>query len=107
MRTTLLALLGAMAVSAAQAADPGKAVYDASCATCHGANGKGVLPGVPDMTKKDGPLSKPDDVLLKRITEGFQSPGSPMAMPPKGGNPSLIEAQLRNVLKYMKGTFGK
>lgn len=105
MRKTLFALLGAMTVSAAQAADPGKAVYERSCATCHGANGKGVLPGVPDLTKKDGVLSQPDDVLLKRTVEGYQSPGSPLAMPPKGGNPSLTEAQLKQAIDYMKNEF--
>ena len=107
MSKTLLAVLEARAASAAQAADPGKAVYDASCVTCHGANGKGALPGVPDMTPKGVPLSKPDDVPLKRVTEGFQSPGSPLPMPPKGGNPSLTETQLREALNYMKSELGK
>ncbi len=107
MRDILFAVLAALAVPAANAADPGKAVYDASCATCHGANGKGALPGVPDLTKKDGVLSQPEEVLLKRTMEGFQSPGSPLAMPPRGGNPSLTEAQAREALKYMKNTFAK
>lgn len=107
MNRMLMLFVGALALSAAQAADPGKAVYDRSCATCHGANGKGVLPGVPDVTKKDGVLSQPDDVLLKRTVEGYQSPGSPLAMPPKGGNPSLTEAQLKQAIDYMKSQFRK
>ena len=66
-----------------------------------------MLPGVPDLTKKDGVLSQPDDVLLKRSTEGFQRPGSPLAMPPKGGNPSLTETQLKQAIDYMKSAFWK
>ena len=96
-------------VSAAVAAGPsdeGKAVYETACITCHGANGKGVLPGVPDFTKQGGVLAKPDDVLLKHVTDGFQSPGSAMPMPPKGGDPSLTEYQLRAVIRYLRQRFG-
>lgn len=88
-------------------APSGKAVYDKTCIACHGADGKGVLPGAPDFTKLDGPLSKPDEVLLQHITEGFQSPGSPMAMPAKGGNPNLTGVEIKAVLNYLKENFGK
>lgn len=103
---SLLAMgaVGTTAVVAAPA-DQGKQVYETACITCHGANGKGTLPGVPDLTTKGGVLSKPDAVLLKHTTEGFQSPGSPMPMPPKGGNPSLTEAQIRAAIGYMRKTF--
>ncbi len=84
----------------------GKTVYHQTCVTCHGANGKGVFPGVPNFGAKDGPLSKPDEVLLRHIIEGFQSPGSPMAMPPKGSNPDLTQSDIRNVLQYIRDTFG-
>ncbi|HFD79028.1 MAG TPA: c-type cytochrome [Gammaproteobacteria bacterium] len=84
----------------------GKDIYSQTCIACHGADGKGVLPGVPDFTRKDGRLSKPDATLLKHVTEGFQSPGSPMAMPPKGGNSSLTEGDLKNVIEYLHQEFG-
>ena len=85
----------------------GQDIYDGSCASCHGADGKGRVPGAPDFTARSGVLSKPDDVLVKHITEGFQSPGSPMAMPANGGNPNLGETNIRNVLAYLRGTFGR
>lgn len=85
----------------------GKAVYGSTCIACHGANGKGVVPGAPDFTQANGVLSKPDDVLLQHITQGFQSPGSPMAMPAKGGNPALTADELRTVLSYIRDSFGK
>ena len=84
----------------------GKAVYSQTCVACHGANGKGAIPGVADLTDKNGSLSKTDAELIKNITEGFQSPGSFMAMPPKGGNPGLTEADIAAVLAYVRSVFG-
>lgn len=85
----------------------GHEIYDGNCIACHGADGKGRVPGASDFTAKNGALSKPDDTLTKHITEGFQSPGSPMAMPAKGGNPNLTETDIRNVLAYLRRTFGR
>jgi len=85
----------------------GAAVYNSTCIACHGADGKGVLPGAPDLTDKSGRLSKADDMLFKNIVDGFQSPGSPMAMPPKGGNSNLSDQDIKNVIVYMRNTFSK
>ena len=85
----------------------GQAIFTQTCVACHGVDGSGGLPGVPDYTRKDGPLAKSDAVLARHITEGFQSPGSPMAMPPKGGNPDLSADDIQAVLKYLRKTFGK
>ena len=94
------------ATGAATSGLSGKQIFEQTCAACHGASGKGAFPGVPDFTRKDGRLSKPDDVLLEHIANGFQSPGSPMAMSPRGGNASLTDGDLRNVLKYLREAFG-
>ena len=85
----------------------GKETYNQTCISCHGGDGKGAFPGVPDFTDKDGRLSKSDDVLKKHVIEGYQSPGSAMAMPPKGGNPNLSESDIDRVLSYIRETFGK
>jgi len=84
-----------------------KETYDNTCIACHASDGKGAFPGTPDFTSSDGALSKSDDVLIDHITNGFQSPGSPMAMPPKGGNPNLSETDVINVLGYIRKTFGR
>ncbi len=91
MRCLLLSILTLMPVLAfsdgmPEAADAaaGKAVYAQTCIACHGANGKGTIPGVTDFTGEDSPLSKSAAELVKNISEGFQSPGSFMAMPAKG-----------------------
>lgn len=109
MSTLIRGCLAAVLLASVQGAlaAGGKAVYESTCIACHGADGAGTIPGTPDFTKKSGPLSKPDAVLLKNMTEGFQSPGSALAMPPKGGNPNLSAEELTAVLQYMRGTFDR
>ncbi|MHB1084876.1 MAG: c-type cytochrome [Thiobacillus sp.] len=89
------------------AGDPGRgaAVFNGTCIACHGSDGSGSLPGVPDLIGNNGLLSQDDTVLLKRMTEGFQSPGAAMAMPPRGGDPGLTDADMQAVLNYMRKEF--
>jgi mono/diheme cytochrome c family protein len=99
-------VIGALADDGPVDVEAGQAVYSQTCIACHGANGKGTIPGVRDFTAADGPLAKSDEELVKSITEGFQSPGSPLSMPPKGGNPALTEEDVQAVLAYLRATFG-
>ncbi len=86
--------------------DRGEEIYQETCIACHGADGSGALPGItPDFTAPDGPLSKSDEELMTNIIEGFQSPGSQMAMPPLGGNDDLTEEDVQAVIDYMKDEF--
>lgn len=94
------------ATTIAQADDRGKAVYTQNCVVCHGANGKGAMPGTPDFTKADGVLSKPDNVLINNIINGVRRPGAPMGMPAKGGNPQLTRADIEAVVRYLHQAFG-
>ena len=80
-------------------ATAGKAVFDAKCKMCHGADGKGNAAiakkmnlTFPDITAKDT-QSKSDDVLKKRVTEG----GKQMK-PVKG----LTDEQVTNVIAYVR-----
>ena len=85
----------------------GKQVYESNCLACHGANGKGSIPGVPDFNAKNGRLSKSDSELLSNIITGIQSPGSSMPMPPRGGNSQLSDTNLNAALKYIKASFSE
>lgn len=107
---------GAVALSSAamagHAGDPanvknGRIVYEETCIFCHGAKGKGGIPGVPDLTRKKGALAKTDAELFLNIANGFESPGSAMAMPARGGNPELSDAEVHDVLAYLREKFGK
>jgi cytochrome c5 len=84
----------------------GEQIYKQTCFTCHALDGKGALPGVPDLTQKNGPLSQVDSVLFKRIKEGFKSPGAMLAMPAKGGNAALSDDDINRVLRYLHTQFG-
>ena len=97
----------AVADDDSSAVSVGHAIYSQTCIACHGANGKGTIPGVADMTDADGALAKPDEELLKSITEGLQSPGSVLAMPPNGGNPTLTDEDVNAVLAYLRAEFGR
>jgi len=94
-----------VAAAEATSVEAGEKVYDSTCVACHGADGKGKLPGVPDFTKSDGRLTKSDDVLVTNIMEGFKSPGSSMAMPAKGGISSLTKEQAEAMVLYMRQAF--
>jgi len=89
------------------ASQSGKAIYGETCIACHGENGKGTLPGTPDFTQKNGRLSKSDSDLFNSILNGYQSKGSMMAMPAKGGDSSLSNAEVSEVLRYIRQTFGQ
>jgi len=82
----------------------GEQIYKQTCVACHGADGSGAIPGVPKFKEQ---LSKSDEILLKNIKNGFQSDGSTMAMPPKGGNPNLSDQDMREALSYIRNNFGK
>jgi|GEM_PF-1220646 len=88
----------------------GKRVYQGTCIACHGDDGRGTLPGVPNLTRMEGfsHTSHSDFALFKHVEHvenGLKKPGDPMAMPPKGGNPRLTEKDIRDVLIYMRAKF--
>ena len=85
----------------------GEEIYAQTCVACHGADGTGALPGVPNFSRVDGPLGKSNEILQQNILLGYQSPGSPMAMPPKGGNPALTGADIALVLRYLREAFAQ
>ena len=85
--------------------DRGREVFDGTCVLCHGADGKGDLPGTPDFTKSGGVLSQDEDVLIDHITNGFESPGSVMPMPARGSNPDLTDQDIADVLAYLHEAF--
>lgn len=91
------------------APDPiaGAAMFQRDCVVCHGKDGKGAIPGVRDFNAVDGPLAKPDEELFTNIVNGFQSPGSPLAMPHHGGKEALSDTDIRSILSYLRQEFGR
>lgn len=90
----VLALLAAVATTAS-AADPdkGKRLYNRNCANCHGSNGMGTMPGLPDFSRGEA-LLQPDVRLKSAIEQG------------KGLMPAyrglLTEQEILDVIAYLR-----
>ncbi len=82
-----------------QSISSGKAIFQKNCIACHGIDGKGTSPAFPDFTKKGGVLSQSSGVLLHNIIHGIGG------MPPRGGNSSLSDDDLKAALDYIESTF--
>ncbi|HUC63132.1 MAG TPA: c-type cytochrome [Alphaproteobacteria bacterium] len=79
------------AASGARAAD-GKAVYDQSCAMCHAA----MNPKTGDKAAWAPLIKEGTDTLVANVIKGKG------AMPAKGGNPALSDADIKAAVEYME-----
>ena len=82
------------AAGSTAASDSGKAVYQNTCAACHETGVSGA-PKTGDKTAWEGRIAKGKDQLVQSVINGMG------AMPPKAGNPSLSEAQIRAAVAYI------
>ncbi len=78
----------------------GQQVYQATCFACHGAGIAGA-PKLGDKSQWAKHIAKGLDTLYASAVNGVQ--GSTGAMPPKGGNPALSNAEVRAAVDYMVG----
>ncbi len=77
-------------------ASKGKAVYEASCAACHAAGVAGA-PKAGDKAAWAPRLKTGTDALYASSLKGKN------AMPPKGGNPSLADSDVKAAVDYLVG----
>lgn len=91
----LLASGLAWAAAPALAQDAGKAVYEKSCAVCHGAG----LAGAPRL----GHAADWAPRLKAGTPRLYESAlkGTPKGMPAKGGNPSLSDAEVKGAVDFL------
>lgn len=87
----------------------GATVFADVCSTCHGENGKGAegMAGVPDFTNAPAVWAKSDDELTLSVINGIEKPGAEVTMPPRAGDDSLTDAQIKETVAYIRQTFGK
>lgn len=89
----IILIVGALAASAAKAADGAK-VYSSTCMSCHGTGVMGA-PKVGDKAAWAPRLSKGKATLYQHALQGFN------AMPAKGGNDALSDADVKAAVDYM------
>lgn len=84
----------------------GQQLFIGTCAACHGPEGKGI-PGLgKNMTTSKFIAERNDAEMVEFIKVG-RDPSDPLnttgvAMPPKGGNPSLSDQDLFNIVAYIR-----
>ena len=86
------------AVAAPPPSRNGQQVYQTTCVACHGAGIAGA-PKLGDKSQWAKHIAKGRDTLYASAVNGVQ--GSTGAMPPKGGNPALSDAEVRAAVDYM------
>jgi cytochrome c5 len=77
-----------------QAAADGKAVYDGTCGVCHNTGVAGA-PKIGDKAAWAPRLEAGHDAMVKNAIVGVR------AMPPKGGNMKLSDAEVQAAVDYM------
>ena len=88
----------APATAAAAAKPDGKKVYDATCVVCHGAGIAGA-PKFGDKSAWTTRIAEGNNTLYAHAIQGFQGKGG--VMPPKGGNTTLADADVKAAVDYM------
>ena len=84
--------------AAGAADDKGKKIYDASCMACHAAGVAGA-PKFGDKAAWAARIAQGNDTLYTHALKGFQ--GKAGMMPPKGGNMSAKDEDIKAAVDYM------
>jgi disulfide bond formation protein DsbB len=90
--------------------EDGRQLYLATCAACHGAGGQGLPHQGPDLRASRFLAQASDEALLAFLVSG-RPVGDPrntsgLPMPPRGGNPSLSDRHLGQVVQYLRTVSG-
>jgi cytochrome c6 len=95
LATLIVAVLAAVISTSAFAGDTfkGQKVYAANCSICHGQDGRGVMPGTPNLATPEA-VMKPDFTLLASIRAGRN------AMPAYQG--ILSDRDIMDVIAYVR-----
>ena len=76
----------------------GKKIYESTCVACHGAGIAGA-PKFGDKSAWTARIAEGNNALYTHAIQGFQGKGG--VMPPKGGNTTLPDADVKAAVDYM------
>ena len=83
--------------------DAGKTLYESNCAACH-ASGASGAPKISDKRAWSHRMAEGKDIMVKKTIEGIDGKGG--MMPPKGGNESLTDEEVKMAILYMTSKVG-
>lgn len=90
----------------AEAIANGDTLFQQTCFTCHGSDGKGLPNLGKDLTTSDFVKSSSDAVLLTYVLEGREADDpentTGIAMPPKGGFDFLTEGDINDIIAFLR-----
>ena len=84
------------------AARRGAPKFKLICAKCHGPDGKGMPALGKDLTISEFVKSRTDEELLAFVLIGRKPMGGSAEMPPRGGEPTLSDGQIRDIIAYVR-----
>jgi disulfide bond formation protein DsbB len=84
----------------------GASVFEGTCATCHGADASGIDGLGKDLANNEWIRTHDDDQLVAFLKTGRLSSDplntTGVDMPPRGGNPTLTDDDLDDVVAYLR-----
>lgn len=87
-------------------ASEGERIFSQICSACHGANAEGVEGLGPALADNEFVQSNSDEEMVAFLVVGRPADDpanqSGIAMPARGGNPSLTDADLLDVVAYLR-----
>ena len=97
---------GAVQSPLSEEAEAGRRRFAVSCIACHGPEGQGIPHTGADLTHSTF-IAKHNDAALAAFIATGRLPGDPnsvlgLIMPPKGGDPSLDDAGIRQIVAYLR-----
>ncbi len=89
----------------------GAEIYGGLCVACHGPDAKGMPNLGKDLTTSTFLAERSDAEMIAFIAEGRPADHpdntTGVAMPPRGGNPTLTDEDLLAVVTYLRGLVGQ
>ncbi len=84
----------------------GQALFEGTCATCHGVEAQGLPNLGKGLHDNDFTRGQSDEQLLAFLKQGRPASHpdnlTRVDMPPKGGNPALTDEDLRAIVAYLR-----
>lgn len=84
----------------------GGVIFASTCSACHGPDAKGLPNLGKDLTTSEYVRDNDDETLLQLLIggrpSGHELNTTGVDMPPRGGNPSLSDDDLKTVVVYMR-----